>query len=214
MERLTKQFKAQEDVVRKAAFTNASYGKRLEELKVGLQKKHADVQAANRRVHEAEENREEAEIEKAKTEQRYKILQEETVDAGMHKITAIKLQKAEEFGRAVAEELRQLKIDADTEAGALKGQIDELDATVARKQLIIDLKKQEEEDALKRGGTASQKAQAEIDALKARREELHALRREADARAEEAEAARAVATQKLKANEKEMARCAARPLPN
>lgn len=37
MEKLTKQFKAREDQFRKAAFTNASYGKRLEELKVGLQ---------------------------------------------------------------------------------------------------------------------------------------------------------------------------------
>ena len=107
---------------------------------------------------------------------------------GDFKIIKVRLETSERLGEAARAELRTVQIESASEIGALQGQIDGLDAHVAALQANIDAKKAEEEEALKRGGTASQKAQMEIEALKVREDELHRLRIAAEKRANAAEA--------------------------
>eukprot|EP01052_Picozoa_sp_SAG31_P006319 SAG31_NODE_288_length_18400_cov_55.018851_22_plen_195_part_00 len=125
------------------------------------------------------------------------MLEEDTVRKGDYKVIQVRLETSERLGEAARTELRALQVESAKTIGSLHGQIDGLDAHVAKLQGVIDAKKAEEEEALKRGGTASQKAQMEIEALKARVDELHRLRIAAEKRANAAEAETAETQQEI-----------------
>jgi chromosome segregation ATPase len=81
METFSKKMAAQEDLVRKAAYTNVSYGKRLEDLTMGLKQKHNDVTAAKRKQLAAEEVADELRIQLGKVEKEFEMHREDSVDA-------------------------------------------------------------------------------------------------------------------------------------
>ena len=184
---LRKQMSVQEDLVRKAAYTNVSYGKRLDDLTLGLQRKHADVTDAKRKMVAAMEREEEVRIQLARVEKEFEIHRDNSVAAQEHKVVAAKLTQSEKIVLNLQEECRLLRRQAAVDSGQYEGVIVRLDEKVASLKATLDEKLEEEEEALKHGGTASQKLKMEIDRLKTRVHELHGTIRSQEKRAVAAE---------------------------
>eukprot|EP01047_Picozoa_sp_COSAG01_P038197 COSAG01_NODE_3085_length_6574_cov_4.675418_6_plen_836_part_01 len=184
---LRKKMAVQEDLVRKAAYTNASYGKRLEDLTLGLQRKHSDVTDAKRKMVAAMEREEELRIQLARVRQEFKLHRDDSVSAQEHKVLMAQMEKAQALVKRDQETARLLRRQATVDSGRYEGVINRLDEKLAGLKAKLDEKLQEEEEALKHGGTATQKLKMEIDRLKARVNELHGTIRSQEKRAVAAE---------------------------
>ena len=187
MEMMTKKMAAQEDLVRKAAYTNVSYGKRLEDLTMGLKQKHNDVTAAKRNQLAAEEMADELRIELGKTEKEFEMHREDSVDAQVHKVTVREKEQAEKRMGLLREEIRTLRREMSFNSGQYEGVIEKLDAEFAATKEKLDTKIAEEAEALKHGGTAMQKLKMQVEALELKKRELHAIARSAEKKCKAAE---------------------------
>jgi chromosome segregation ATPase len=187
MEMFQKKMAAQEDLVRKAAYTNVSYGKRLEDLTMGLKQKHSDVTAAKRLQVAAEEKADDLRIQLGKTEREFEMHKADSVDAQVHKVTVREKEQAEKRMHRLGDEIRTLRRDMAFNSGQYEGVIERLDSELASVKEKLDTKIAEEAEALKHGGTAMQKLKMQVEALELKKRELHAIARSAEKKCKAAE---------------------------
>lgn len=199
MEMFQKKMAAQEDLVRKAAYTNVSYGKRLEDLTMGLKQKHSDVTAAKRLQIAAEETADDLRIQLGKTEKEFEMHRADSVDAQVHKVTVREKEQAEKRMALLRDEIRTLRREMSFNSGQYEGVIERLDSELASVKEKLDTKIAEEAEALKHGGTAMQKLKMQVEALELKKRELHAIAKSAEKKRKAAE---------QKANDMEMAQSA------
>ena len=187
MEMFEKKMAVQEDLVRKAAYTNVSYGKRLEDLTMGLKQKHSDVTAAKRLQVAAEEKADDLRVKLGKTEREFEMHKADSVDAQVHKVTVREKEQAEKRMRRLGDEIRTLRRDMAFNSGQYEGVIERLDSELASVKEKLDTKLAEEAEALKHGGTAMQKLKMQVEALELKKKELHAIARSAEKKCKAAE---------------------------
>ena len=183
----SKKMAAQEDLVRKAAYTNVSYGKRLEDLTMGLKQKHNDVTAAKRQQLAAEDMADELRIQLGKVEKEFEMHREDSVDAQVHKVVVREKEQAEKRMGLLRDEIRTLRREMSFNSGQYEGVIEKLDAEFAATKEKLDTKIAEEAEALKHGGTAMQKLKMQVEALELKKRELHAIARSAEKKCKAAE---------------------------
>lgn len=187
MEIFEKKMAVQDDLVRKAAYTNVSYGKRLEDLTMGLKQKHSDVTAAKRLQVAAEEAADDLRIKLGKTEKEFEMHKADSVDAQKHKVTLREKEQAEKRMRRLGDEIRTLRRDMAFNNGQYEGVIERLDSELASTKEKLDTKIAEEAEALKHGGTAMQKLKMQVEALESKKTELHTIAKSAEKKCKAAE---------------------------
>ena len=161
-----------EEIVAKAASTNASYGRHIKELQKEVRSQKASVSEAKRMASLSQQELEQARNLMVRQEAQHLNHVENSVDKQDHEIVCMKLTEAERMVNDAREETHKGKLDATAKHGRDQGTIKRLDELVVRLQREAEEQHQERSKADAKGGNAREQLTSQIVSLSARVGEL------------------------------------------